>query len=86
MAITLLELSHGHLSLEFEEDDIPEVVEAIGTLFGKATKHQYVLASEVKFGGATFIFQNEWQDPSLTASTHQGDQCLRQVHAKLSMK
>ena len=86
MSITLLELSTGHLSLEFEEDDIPEVKEAIKTLFAKASQKKYGMASEVQFGETTFTFQNEWQDPCLISSSHEADQCLRQIHEKLTMK
>ena len=84
MTIALLKLRNGHLSLEFDEKDIPEVVETITTVFGNADEKQCVMAAEVKFGEATFIFQNEWQDPCLISSTHKGDQCLRQVHEKLN--
>ncbi|WP_171178771.1 hypothetical protein [Ruegeria sp. HKCCD8929] len=84
MAIGLLKLSSGHFSLEFEEEDVSDVVEAIRTEFGKAEQKQFVMAREVKFGGATFVFQNEWQDPCLVSSSLQGDQCLRQIHEKLS--
>ncbi len=56
MTIALLELRNGHLSLEFEKDGIPEVVNKIRNLFGKADQMQYVVASEVTFGGATFTF------------------------------
>jgi len=85
MNIALLELRNGHLSLEFDEDDIPEVAKAIRALFGKADQKQYIMASEVTFGGATFTFQNEWQDPCLISAMLLGDQCLRQIHAKLNM-
>ena len=84
MTIELLKLRNGHLSLEFEEKDVPEVVETITTIFGKASEKQYVMAAEVTFGGATFICQNEWEDPCLISSTHEGDQCLRQLHEKLN--
>ena len=56
-AITLLELHNGHLSLEFEEDDIPEAAKTIRTLFGKVDQKQYVMVSDVAFGEATFTFQ-----------------------------
>jgi hypothetical protein len=70
--------------LEFEEEDIAHVVEGIRAEFGKAEQKQFAMASEVRFGGATFVFQNEWQDPCLISSSLQGDQCLRQIHKKLS--
>ena len=85
MAIALIELRNGRLSLEFKEQDIPEVVKAITSVFGEMDQKQYVMAAEITFGGATFTFQNEWQDPCLISSTFEGDQCLRQLHQKLNV-
>ena len=59
MAVGLLKLSSGHFSLEFEEKDVSNVVEAIRSEFGKVEQKQVVMASEVTFGGATFVFQDE---------------------------
>ncbi len=54
------------------------------TLFGKADEKQCVMAAEVTFGGATFTFQSEWEDPCLISSTHEGDQFLRQIRERLN--
>ncbi|MEL6104178.1 MAG: hypothetical protein AAFR68_23100 [Pseudomonadota bacterium] len=85
MAIGLLKLSSGHFSLEFEEEDVSDVVEVITSEFGKVEQKQYVMATEMKFGGATFVSQDEWQDPCLISSSFRGDQCLHQIYEKLSM-
>lgn len=56
MAISLLELPNGNLSLEFDETDHPRVFAAIPAQFGDTAQKHYVMASEVSFGGARFIY------------------------------
>ncbi|MEL7129642.1 MAG: hypothetical protein AAGK23_08845 [Pseudomonadota bacterium] len=81
MSVSLLELSNGRVSLEFDEADIPTVALAIRTLFGEATQKRFPTAAEVRFGGANFAFQNEWKDPCLVSETPLGNQCLQAVCA-----
>lgn len=83
MPISLLELYSGHLSLEFRESDIPAVKKSIEQLFGEIAQIQYVMVSEIKFGGASFTFQNEWNTPCLVSGSAEGDECLRQIHLEL---
>lgn len=85
MDIDLRDIGEGCLSLEFQEQDVPKVEQAIRALFGKTEVTPFVMASDVKFGGATFTFQNEWQDPCLISKTDLGNQCLRQIYEMLSI-
>lgn len=84
MTISLIELGTVGLSLEFEEADMPRVISAIHALFGKMVRTPYVMASEIAFGGASFIYQNEWNDPCLISRSAEGDDCLRRLHAELT--
>ena len=84
MTIRILELRNGHISLEFDTNDIPVVAAGIKSLFGDATQEQFVLCSSIGFGGSEFIFQNEWDDPCLISTTVEGDECLRRLHGQLT--
>ena len=83
MASRILELSNGHVSLEFEEEDIPSIRKSVARLFSEVTQKQFVMASSVGFGGEEFAFQNEWNDPCLISGTALGDVHLRRIHADL---
>lgn len=84
MAANLLTLSNGHVSLEFDPADLPIVKAAIEGLFGSIAIKQFPMAADIKFGGADFTYQNEWNDPSLISGTDLGDQHLRRIFSALS--
>ena len=86
MATRILKLSDGHVSLEFQEEDIPAIRTSVAALFGEATQKQFVMASDVGFGGENFTFQNEWNDPCLISGTALGDEHLRRIHEYLGNK
>lgn len=79
MTATLLDLPDGHLSLEFETADVPAVRALIRDRYGPPDVEQGVALSVLRFGGAEFVFQNEWDDPCLIASTIEGDRILREL-------
>ena len=85
MAVTLVSLSDGKSSsLEFASDNIEIVRQAILDLFGVATSEQHITYSTIVFGGEKFLFQNEWDDPCLIASTKAGRNLLLQIERRLS--
>ncbi|MFA6112525.1 MAG: hypothetical protein WC729_00985 [Sphingomonas sp.] len=77
MAITLLSLANGHSSLEFEPSDLPGVDSAIRDRFGMPEQRHYPASTEYRFGGCSFAFQNEWDDPCLISGSVEGDEILR---------
>ncbi len=83
MTTQIVKLKNGLTSLEFQEDDMPAVRSTIVDLFGKTSQAKYVMANDVKFGGETFTFQNEWGDPCLITGTEQGGEYLQRIHAAL---
>ena len=85
MAVTLLALSNGHFSLEFEPDDFPAVGEAILDKYGKPTITHYPACASYHFGGSSFTFQNEWDDPCLISGSSKGDEILTSLYAALKV-
>jgi hypothetical protein len=85
MAVTLLSCSDGNSSsLEFASEDIEIVRQAILDLFGEATSERHITYCTMAFGGERFLFQNEWGDPCLIASTKVGHNLLLQIERRLS--
>ncbi|MBB5713218.1 hypothetical protein [Sphingomonas aerophila] len=82
--MTLLSLPDGTSSLEFATDDIATVKQAISDLFGGAASEWFTTYSRVVFGGETFLFENEWDDPCLIASTEAGRRLLTLIERLLS--
>ncbi|MDC0116110.1 hypothetical protein OAH97_01375 [Octadecabacter sp.] len=86
MTTQIVKHKNGLTSLEFEEDDISAVRATIVDLFGNASQTKYVVASDVRFGGESFTFQNKWDDPCLISSTEQGGEYLQRIHATLKAR
>lgn len=84
MAVTLLPLSNGHYSLEFEPSDLSQVAAAIRDHYGVPDKRQHPTSAEYRFGGCSFTFQNEWDDPCLISGSSEGDSILQTLHDALS--
>jgi len=84
MSVTLLSLPDGNSSLEFASDDIEAVLQASLDLFGRAASERHLTYSTIAFGGEKFLFQNEWDDPCLIASTEAGSDVLFHVERRLS--
>jgi hypothetical protein len=85
MAVTLFSHPDGNSSsLEFASEDIKIVQQAILDLFGEATSERHITCSTMVFGGEKFLFQNEWDDPCLIASTRAGHNLLLQIERRLS--
>lgn len=84
MAVTLLPLSNGHYSLEFEPADLPLVASSIRDKYGVPDRLQYPTFAEYWFGGCSFIFQDEWDDPCLISGSAEGDDILKSLHDDLN--
>ena len=83
MPFKLLACDNDILSLEFEPDDMDVVRAAIVRQFGALAVDRRVISSEVHFGGESFTFQNEWDDPCLITSTDGGRAMLRRLYDDL---
>lgn len=83
MAVTLLKAG-DYLSLEFDNDDLERVGECIRDLYPNVTSRWAGIFKVYCFGGCEFTFQNEWDDPCLIASSDEGHEILRVLHARLT--
>lgn len=83
MAISLLALSNGHLSLEFEPSDIDRVSVALRDLYGKPSVEKWPTLTNYRFSEASLVFQNEWDDPCLISGCTVGDEMLKRVASHL---
>jgi len=84
MAVTLLPLSNGHSSLEFAPSDLPSVAAAIRDRYGEPDRRLHPACAEYRFGGCSFTFQNDWDEPCLIAGSAEGDAILRALHEALT--
>ncbi|UWP92260.1 hypothetical protein K3X13_14820 [Aliiroseovarius crassostreae] len=83
MAIKLLALSNGRISLEYDPHDQAAISAAIRELFGGPNVAPHIICAEIKFGGEAFTHLDEWDDPCLISSTANGDHILKTLHNKL---
>lgn len=83
MAVTLLFLSNGHYSLEFDLADMSSVAAAIRESYGVPDKRQHATCAEYRFGGCSFTFQDEWEEPCLIAASAEGDNILKALYEAL---
>jgi hypothetical protein len=72
----LLRLSCGRLSLEFQDADRRALIAAIRDRFGRPEIEVSPVASVCRFGGASFTFYDQWDEPCLIADSAQGDRLL----------
>ncbi|MFC0407601.1 hypothetical protein [Roseomonas elaeocarpi] len=82
--MTLLLLSDGLCSLEFDTSDIPLVAAAISERYGVPEQRLFATAAEYRFGGCSFAFQNQWDDPCLIAGSSEGSEILKALHELLA--
>ncbi|WP_176590068.1 hypothetical protein [Sphingobium sp. EM0848] len=79
MAISLLPLPKGNASLEFAPADLANVREAISALFGPVLSDVQPTYARLTFGGETFLFEQEWDEPCLIAQNEAGTLMLEQL-------
>lgn len=81
MAVTLLRLSDGNYSLEFEPKDAEFVFKNIRKTYGRIRKRgPFGIATTYKFGRCEFTYQDEWDDPCLISHSHERGIILRTLH------
>jgi len=83
MAISILNLSGGGVSLEFSSSDAKAVREAIRQRYGLMRRRWFVMSADVTFGGERFVFQNEWNDPCLISRSATGAEMLERIASDL---
>jgi len=83
VAVSILNLSDGGVSLEFDSGDTEAVREAIRKRYGPLRRRCHVMSAEVTFGGERFAFQNEWNDPCLISRSASGAEMLEQIAGDL---
>ena len=83
MAVSLLQAG-DFLSLEIDSGDLDAVKAYIKAEFPDVASEPAGIADRVKFGGAEFTFQNEWDDPCLISGSSEGDRLLRSIHEHFS--
>jgi hypothetical protein len=85
MAVKLLTLSTGHVSLEFEPADLTRVAAAIRDRYGVAATQQFSpFTAKLAFGGCEFTFHDEWDEPCLISGSAEGDAILQALCAALN--
>ncbi|WP_133485648.1 hypothetical protein [Aliiroseovarius marinus] len=82
MAFKLITLTNGGVSLEFDQSDLPIVVEAITALYGTPVMRKQVLCELWEFGGGELIYYNEW-DPCLIAQSEESNEALQNLNSVL---
>ncbi|NEX92738.1 hypothetical protein [Caulobacter sp. 17J65-9] len=83
MAVSMLPLKGGGLSLEFELADVERVSSSLRDHFGTPQVEHHPFHLVYKFKQADLLFQNEWDDPCLIASTPEGVAMLEKLAADL---
>jgi hypothetical protein len=84
MVFRLHDLPDGLVSLAFEEGDHDTLRAAIGALYGTSDQ-KWVSGhiAQLTFGGESFAYQAEWDEPCLVAKNPDGADLLRDLHAFL---
>jgi len=75
----LLRLSCGRLSLEFQDADRRALIAAIRDRFGRPEIEVAPIASICRFGGASFTFYDQWDEPCLISDSALGDEILERL-------
>ena len=79
MAIDLIGLGDGGVSLEFDTADFPIVRDRLVALFGPYTAEWVIDYAVIDIGGERLILDDEWDDPCLLATTPRGNAMLRTI-------
>ena len=79
----LMRLSSGRLSLEFQDEDRRALTTAIRKRFSRLEIEASPFGSPCQFGGASFTFYDQWDEPCLIAESDIGDQILEVLLADL---
>jgi hypothetical protein len=80
----LLRLSGGHCSLELAPAELDALASIIKDMYGIPDVERDIMSSRYTFGGQTFTFQNEWDDPCLISGSAEGDLILEALAERLA--
>ena len=83
MVVSLIHLSNGHVSLEYESADVSAVRKAINARYGRMRRRWFVAAGEITFGGERFATQGEWGHPCLVSTSEIGSDMLSKIASDL---
>ncbi|NYT39948.1 hypothetical protein HZY97_04210 [Sphingomonas sp. R-74633] len=84
MSASLVRQQSGYYSLELETADLDALKSAILDRYGTPKTKRYPMLTVYRFGGCSFTFQHQWDDPCLIASSAEGDAILETLHGVLS--
>lgn len=65
--------------MEFAPDELTDVCRAIDEAYAERRVDQCATYQRWTFGGETFLFENEWDEPCLIAQSAQGVVMLREI-------
>jgi hypothetical protein len=85
MAVQILQLENGAVSLEFKVQDSARLKAEIERLWGSTTSVDEPAYANVSFGGETFLHTNEWDDPCLISRTAKGTEMLTLLASNLTI-
>ncbi len=85
MAIELMALGDGGVSLEFDTADFPVVRDRLIALFGPYTAEWVIDFALIDIAGERLILNDEWDDPCLLATTPRGEDMPRQLAEPLAV-
>ncbi len=85
MAITLLPLSSGGVSLEFVADDLATVRARIIERFGPYEAEPWIDGAFLTVDGKQLVFTDDWDRPCLLATTTRGHAVLRALAEPLAV-
>ena len=71
------------LSLEMDPAGLEAVRSYIQWTYPDLTTRLAGFVTLVRFSGAEFIFENEWDDPYLLSKTPEGDDLLRSIREQV---
>ena len=78
MKLELMQVGE-RLSLEMDPPGLDAVRSFIKQNYPDMTNHTAGIVTSVRFGGAEFIFENEWDAPYLLSNSSDGDELLRSI-------
>lgn len=71
------------LSMEMDPAGLEAVRSYIQRTYPDLTTRMAGIVTLVRFSGAEFIFENEWDDPYLLSKTQEGDDLLRSIREQV---
>ena len=83
MKLELMQVGE-RLSLEMDPLGLEAVRSFIKQTYPDVTNDTAGIVTLIRFGGAEFIFENEWDDPYLLSNSSDGDDLLRSIFTRIA--